>query len=280
MHIVFTGSSLLEIFKQKVDLSRRAVLHNLQGLSFREFLLFENKLDCQAVTLNEILTNHQKIAAEICRKVKILPEFHSYLSYGYYPFYKEGIEDYHFKVQSIINLILDNDLPAVENIEYLTVQKIKKLLIIISNLTPYTPNITRLSSDIETNRKATLSYLSFLQKAALLQLLSSSQKNMGAMSKPDKIYLDNSNLLYALAETANIGNVRETFFANQLSAKYAVNTAEKGDFKIDDKYIFEIGGKSKTYEQIKNIENSYIVSDDLEIGFGNKIPIWLFGFLY
>jgi len=280
MHIVFTGSSLLEIFKQKVDLSRRAVLHNLQGLSFREFLLFENKLDCQAVTLNEILTSHQKIAAEICRKVKILPEFHSYLSYGYYPFYKEGIEDYHFKVQSIINLILDNDLPAVENIEYLTVQKIKKLLIIISNLTPYTPNITRLSSDIETNRKATLSYLSFLQKAALLQLLSSSQKNMGAMSKPDKIYLDNSNLLYALAETANIGNVRETFFANQLSAKYAVNTAEKGDFKIDDKYIFEIGGKSKTYEQIKNIENSYIVSDDLEIGFGNKIPIWLFGFLY
>ena len=280
MHIVFTGSSLLEIYKQKADLSRRAVLHHLPGLSFREFLLFENKLDFEAISLNDILKNHQNIAAKICEKVKILPEFHNYLSYGYYPFYKEGTEDYHFKVQSVINLILDNDLPAVENIEYVTTQKIKKLLVIIANLTPYTPNITRLSNDIESNRKSTLIYLSFLHKAALLQMLSCPQKNMGAMSKPEKIYLENSNLLYALSETANIGNVRETFFANQLSANYALNTAEQGDFKVEDKFIFEIGGKSKTYEQIKNIENSYIASDDLEIGFGNKIPLWLFGFLY
>jgi predicted AAA+ superfamily ATPase len=280
IHIVFTGSSLLEIYRQKVDLSRRVVLHHLQGLSFREFLSFENKLKIAPVSLNDILTNHQQIAADVCQQIKILPEFYNYLSYGYYPFYKESVEDYHFKVQSIINLILDGDLPTVENIGYLTIQKIKKLLIIISNLTPYTPNIARLSNDIESNRKSTLIYLSYLQKAALLQMLSCSQKNMGAMSKPEKIYLENSNLLYALSEAANIDNVRETFFANQLRAKYAIDTVEQGDFKVADKYIFEIAGKSKTYEQIKNIENSYIASDDLEIGFGNKIPLWLFGFLY
>ena len=280
LHIVFTSSSLLEIYKSKVDLSRRLVCYSLLGLSFREFLQFEDKLEQAPITLNDILTNHQKLAEEICGKVKILPEFRNYLSYGYYPFYKEGIEDYTYRLQSVINLILDNDLPAVENVEYITIQKIKKLLMIVAALSPYSPNITRLSNDIESNRNATLKYLGYLQKAALLRLLAPPQKTMSAMSKPEKIFLDNSNLLYTLTTGANIGNVRETYFANQLSANHIITTSEQGDFRVDDKYIFEIGGKSKTYEQIKNLTNSFIAADDLEIGYGNKIPLWLFGFLY
>ena len=151
---------------------------------------------------------------------------------------------------------------------------------IVASLSPYSPNITRLSNDIESNRNATLKYLGYLQKAALLRLLAPPQKAMSAMSKPEKVFLDNSNLLYTLTTGANIGNVRETYFANQLSANHAITTSEQGYFRVDDKYIFEIGGKSKTYEQIKNLANSFIAADDLEIGYGNKIPLWLFGFLY
>jgi predicted AAA+ superfamily ATPase len=280
LHIVFTGSSLLEVYRSQADLSRRAVCYNLYGLSFREYLQFENKLDIAAITLEDIITNHQNIAAAICSKTKILPEFRNYLSYGYYPFYREGIEDFPYRLQNVVNLILDNDLPAVENIEYVTIQKIKKLLLIVASLSPYSPNIKRLSEDIESNRNATLKYLIYLQKAALLRLLNPSQTSMSAMTKPEKVFLDNSNLLYTLTANANIGNVRETFFANQLSAKYEILAPEKGDFIVENKYIFEVGGKSKTYEQIRNIENSFIVADDLEIGYGNKIPLWMFGLLY
>jgi len=280
LHIVFTGSSMLEVYRSQADLSRRAVCYQLNGLSFREFLQFENKLDISAITLDDIITNHQSIAENICNNLKILPEFRNYLTYGYYPFFREGTADFSYRLNNIINLILDNDLPSVENIEYVTIQKIKKLLLIIASLSPYSPNITRLSEDIESNRNATLKYLVYLQKAALLRLLAPSQTTMGAMSKPEKVFLDNSNLLYTLTSDANLGNVRETFFANQLSANHKVVAPEKGDFLIDDKYIFEIGGKSKTYEQIRNIENSFIAADDLEIGYGNKIPLWLFGFLY
>ena len=280
LHIIFTGSSLLEVSKSQADLSRRTVCYSLLGLSFREFLQFENKLEQTPVTLDDILTNHQNLAEEICGKVKILPEFRNYLTYGYYPFYKESIEDYSSKLQSVINLIFDSDLPAVENVEYVTTWKIKKLLLIIASLSPYSPNITQLSNDIESNRSATLKYLTYLQKAALLRLLAPAQKTMGVLSKPEKIFLDNSNLLYSLTSNANIGNVRETYFANQLSANQNITSSKQGDFRIDEKYIFEIGGKSKTYQQIKNIENSFIAADDLEVGYGNKIPLWLFGFLY
>jgi len=280
LHIVFTSSSILEMYKSQVDLSRRVVCYSMFGLSFREFLLFENKLEEEPVTLDEILTNHQYLAENISGKLKILPEFRNYLSYGYYPYYKEGIEDYSSRVHSVIDLTLYNDLPAVENVEYITIQKIKKLLMIIASLSPYSPNITRLSNDIETNRSTTLKYLNYLQKAALLRLLLPAQKTMGILSKPEKIFLDNSNLLYSLVENANIGNVRETYFANQIAVNHFITSIEQGDFRVDDKYIFEIGGKSKNYEQIKNLKNSFIAADDLEIGFGNKIPLWLFGFLY
>jgi predicted AAA+ superfamily ATPase len=280
MHIVFTGSSMLEIYKSNADLSRRAIGYYLSGLSFREFLLFENKLNLPPIPLSEILSNHLSIAGEIVPKIKILPEFRRYLEYGYYPFYKEGIKSYSFRLQNIVNTILENDLPSIEKIEFNTIQKIKKMLVILSSLVPYTPNINKLSGELETNRANTIKYLSYLEKAGLIKSFLQPQKGMSAMSKPDKIYLDNSNLLYTFNYShVNIGNVRETFFANQLSVFHPLNTSAQGDFQTNEN-IFEIGGSGKTYKQIKDLKNSYIAIDDMESGFGNKIPLWLFGFTY
>ena len=280
MRVVFTGSSMLEIYKSNADLSRRAISYELKGLSFREFLLLEHNLDFPVLTLKEILKNHYTIASDIIGKIKILPEFKKYLKYGYYPIYKEGLKSYSLRLQNAVNTVLDNDLHSVESVEYTTIFKIKKLLMVLASLVPYTPNINSLSSEIETNRANALRYLEYLKRAGLIQTFLYPQKSMKAFGKPNKIYLNNSNLLYILAdENANIGNVRETFFANQVSAKYAVNTSQKGDFQVDG-CIFEVGGEKKSYKQIKDLPESYLVVDETEVGYGNKIPLWLFGFLY
>lgn len=281
LHIVFTGSSVLEIYKSNADLSRRAISYHLSGLSFREFLNFETNNELPVFTLTEIIENHQNIVSTIISKIKVLPEFQKYLEYGYYPFYKEGIKSYSSRLQNVVNIILDNDLPSVEAIEYATTIKIKKMLMIISSLVPFMPNITSLSSEIETNRASTIKYLGYLQKAGLIRMLQAHGSGMSVMNKPEKIYLDNTNIAYSLAiSNVNQGNVRETFFANQCSVMHKLSTCKKGDFQVDDKYIFEVGGKNKGYSQIKNIENSYIAIDDIESGFSNKIPLWLFGFMY
>ena len=281
IHIVFTGSSILEIYKSNADLSRRAIHYHLQGLSFREYLKFEYDLDFSILSLPEILNNHLNIAPEIISKVKILPLFEEYLKQGYYPFYKENVKNYPLRLQNMINTILDYDLPAIENIEYATTLKIKKMLMIISTLVPFSPNMTSLSSEIETNRASGIKYLGFLEKSKLIKMISSSQKGMSSLNKPEKIYLDNTNLLYALTNSSiNEGNKRETFFANQMSTNHHLTIPPKGDFIVDDTYTFEIGGRNKTYNQIKDIPNSYIAFDNAETGFGNKVPLWLFGMLY
>ncbi|MDR1225379.1 MAG: AAA family ATPase [Prevotellaceae bacterium] len=281
LHVVFTGSSMLKIYSSEGDLSRRAISYSLAGLSFREFLLFENKLEVIPLALEEILTDHVEFASEITAEIKILPEFKRYLKHGYYPFYKEDIASYPMRLQNAINIILENDLPAVEHVEYLSVQKIKKMLMVVASMVPFTPNIVNLSSEIETGRNAIVKYLDYLQKAGLILSLSSPKKNMGSMSKPDKIYLNNSNLLYALSDSSvNAGTLRETFFANQLSVNHAVNTAMQGDFTVDKKYVFEVGGKGKGFKQIRDIKDSYVATDDIEIGYGCKIPLWLFGMTY
>ncbi|MDR0694028.1 MAG: AAA family ATPase [Prevotellaceae bacterium] len=281
LHVVFTGSSMLEIYKANVDFSRRAITYELNGLSFREFLQFEDKLPCDALSLNDILKNHRDIAIDITSKIKVLPEFKKYLEYGYYPFYREDLQTYPIRIEQIVNTVLDNDLPAIEAIEYSSIIKIKKLLAIISGLVPFVPNIVELSRDIETNRNSTVKYLYYLNKAGLINNINVQNKGLNAINKPDKIYLDNTNLLYALnGSNVNIGCIRETFFANQLLVEHTVNTAKEGDFTINNKFIFEIGGRNKTFTQIKNIKHSYIAADETEIGFGNKIPLWLFGMLY
>lgn len=281
MYVVFTGSSILEIYRSNADLSRRAVSYHLQGLSFREFLNFENDLNLKPFALEEILQKHQEIAGDIVSRIKILPELKKYLEYGFYPFYKEGIKVYPLRLQNVVNTILENDLPAVENIEYVTIQKIKKMLMIIASLVPFSPNITKLSNEIETGRANTIKYLDYLQKAGLIISFLSSKKGMSLMNKPDKIYLNNTNLQYALAtSTVNEGNMRETFFAHQMSVIHRLRIPEQGDFRVDETYTFEIGGTGKSFKQVKDIKNSFIVTDNTETGFGNRIPLWMFGLLY
>jgi len=281
LHIVFTGSSMLEIYKGDADLSRRAVRYELHGLSFREYLGMENVLVLPVYSLTEILTNHCNIASEISAKVKILPLFKAYMEHGYYPFYRESVKNYSAKLQNVINTVIDNDLPAIEKIDYSGLYSIKKLLMILSSLVPYTPNIEQLSAEMKLNRASTLKYLHILNRAQLINELLPDNKGMSLLTKPDKIYLNNSNLLYALTSArVEEGNARETFFVNQLQVLHRVNAAKRGDFLVDGKYTFEVGGKYKSFDQIKDMDNSFIAADNIEIGWGNKVPLWMFGLLY
>ena len=279
LNIVFTGSSLLQIYKSTTDLSRRVVYETLEGLSFREFLKFEKIGDISVFSLKEIVENHQNIALQITENIKIMPLFKKYLKTGYYLFYKQGLKKYDYKLQEAINNVIDVDIPAVENIEFASRHKIKRLLAILSTLVPYTPKITDLSAAIDSNRNNTVKYLSLLANAKLLNLISYKNKTIGDLTKPDKVLLNNTNLAYLYGDNANIGSTRETFFVNQLSAVADVILAPQGDFMVDN-YTFEVGGKRKTFDQIKDISNSFVVADDIEIGHKNKIPLWLFGMLY
>ncbi|MCL2073763.1 MAG: AAA family ATPase [Marinilabiliaceae bacterium] len=279
LKVIFTGSSLLQIYKSTADLSRRVVYEKLEGLSFREFLKFEKVGDFPVFSLKEIVENHQNIALQITENIKIMPLFKKYLKIGYYMFYKEGLKKYDIKLQEAVNNVIDIDIPAIENIEFESRHKLKKLLAILAKLVPYTPNITDLSKAIGSNRNNTVKYLSLLANAKLLNLVSYKNKTIGDLTKPDKVLLNNTNLSYLFGENANIGSARETFFVNQLSSVADVVLAKQGDFMIDN-YTFEVGGKKKSFDQIKDIPNSFVVADDIEIGYKNKIPLWMFGLLY
>lgn len=279
LKVVFTGSSLLQIYNSTADLSRRVVYEKLEGLSFREFLKFEKMGDFPVLSMKEIVENHQDIAFRITENLKIIPLFKKYLKNGYYLFYKEGLSKYEIKLQEAVNNVIDIDIPAIENIEFESRHKLKRLLAILSTLVPYTPNITDLSVAIDSNRNNTVKYLFLLANAKLLNLVSYKNKTIGDLTKPDKVLLNNTNLSYLYGDNANIGSARETFFVNQLNAVANVILAPQGDFMVDN-YTFEIGGKKKPFDQIKDILNSFIVADDIETGHGNKIPLWLFGMLY
>ena len=281
LHIVFTGSSILEIYKSNADLSRRAITYHLHGLSFREFLKLQENYDAPILSLQDIIENHIEIASKICSEIKIIPAFRAYLEYGYYPFFKEGIKRYSMRLRNVVNVILETDLPAVEKIEYASIYKLRKMLMIVSSLVPYTPNISTLSGQLEINRASVMKYFIYLQKAGLVRMLLADQKGMSLLNKPEKLFLDNTNLIHALApENYNTGNVRETFFVNQLSLKHTISGAKKGDFLVDDRFTFEIGGMNKTFKQIKELPESYIAKDEIETGYGNTIPLWLFGLGY
>ena len=281
MKVVFTGSSMLEIYKGNADLSRRAVHYTLNGLSFREFLLLEKGIEFPVITLNDLLDNHLTWASRVNEKIKPLPLFQQYLREGYYPYYKEDSEIYGERLLHTINVILDTDLPSVENIEIHTIKKIKQLLFIIAQRVPFSPNIKELAAMLEVSRKSLLNYLTFLEKAQLLNLLQQDVSGFKVLTKPEKIYLNNTNLAYSLeSEKPDIGNLRETFFFNQLKTVSEITSANKADFTVNGKYIFEVDGKNKGHEQIVGLENAYLALDNLEYGFGNKIPLWLFGMLY
>jgi len=281
LKIVFTGSSILEIDKSEADLSRRAVIYQLPVLSLREYISIKYDIKINVYSLSEIMKNHKDIAGKINKQIKPLKEFNNYNLNGAYPFFMEAESEYSSHIERIINLILETDLPAFSSIDYSSVINLKKLLSVISESVPFQPNISKLSIKTGVTRDTLIKYLSYLEKAHLISLLRSNTKGISKMAKPEKIFLNNSNLLYALQpKIANIGTIRETFFNSQLSVLHKVQLPKNTDFIIDDKYYFEVGGKNKTQKQIIDTPNSFIVSDDIEYGFKNKIPLWIFGFLY
>lgn len=283
LKMVISGSSILPLQKSQVDLSRRLVYYELPELSFREYIALKHKIVASPVDLDYLLINHQELSSKI---IEVLPhplaEFEQYLQYGAYPFFKEGQQDYISKINQLINVIIDYDLPEGRDISTATQAKLKKLLYILSTAVPFSPNITKLAEKTETTRPRLLEMLHMLETSRLIRNLRNSSHGVSMMNKPDKIFLSNTNLIYALAlENQNKGNVRETFFYNQLAnSGKSVTYPQQGDFLINDKYLFEVGGKNKDFSQIANLPNSFIAADDLEYGLGNKIPLYLFGFLY
>lgn len=280
LKVIFTGSSALHIHKGKSDLSRRAVVYNLEGLSFREYLQITTGNTFPAYVLPDLLKNHVAIASDVLQKLKPIPAFNAYLSSGYYPYFIQNAKTYHQKLLETIHLIVDLDLAYLNNVEIRHVHKLKKLLYMLSLSVPYQPNISKLSVTVETTRNTIIQYLGYLEDGNLIKQLRSKSKSYELMAKAEKVYLHNTNLIYALSRNVNEGNLRETFFYNQLSAVHAVNYPDTADFLIDEAYLFEIGGKSKTTEQLKKQPYSYIAADGIEYGAGNKVPLWLFGFLY
>ena len=282
LKVVFTGSSLLEILNARADLSRRAIVYDIRGLSYREFLNITQKTNLSIISLPDILKNHKEIADEILLKIKPLQFFSDYLQHGYYPFFMEGIARFPYRLEEVVNMILEVELPLLRNVEPAYVLKIKQLLQIVSESVPFIPNIDSMSKRIEIHRSTLLSYLYYLQETQLTTHLHKDISGINRLQKPEKIYLENTNLAYTLAEkNTDIGNIRETFFLNQLSYNHIIEYPNSGDFWIDRQFLFEVGGKSKSDKQIKDTSNAaYIAADNIEYGFDKKIPLWMFGMLY
>jgi uncharacterized protein len=280
LKLVFTGSSLLHINQAKADLSRRVVLYDMPGLSFREFIQFETKINCNRYTLDDIVENHVSISIEITQKVKPLHHFANYLNYGYYPFYMENKKSFHQKLSEVLLTVLEIDIPQYAFIQTANIVMLKKLLSVISNAVPFKPNMNSISERTGISLNTMKNYLKLLNDAQLLNLLYFEDKGLNSLGKPEKIYLNNTNLMYNLGKDADIGSIRETFFFNQLQQVSAVYAAKNTDFNVDNRYSFELGGKNKKQLQIKNHKNSYLVKDDIAIGTDINIPLWLFGFLY
>ena len=280
MSIVYTSSSLLIMDNATVDLSRRQTAYTLYGMSFREFLAFENILHYPAIALEDLLQNHVRHAMKIVRNVKMASYFEAYLEHGYYPFYREVGEDFASRLREIVSVVIDSDLPAVENMTFETLQKVKKLVMIISERVPFEPKMSELWTQLVTNNELGLRMLYALDKAQIFALLTSKAKNYKFLYKPDKIFLGNTNLMHVLCPLVNKGNERETLFCCQLQVNNDVKHPLKGDFLVNDKYLFEVGGRKKSFEQIADVPNSFLAVDDTEVGHGNRIPLWLFGFTY
>jgi hypothetical protein len=281
--VVFSGSSALDIYKGSHDLSRRAMVYNLYGLSYREYLKFYKNIEAPSYNLDDILSISNQEINNLTRHFLPIPFFKEYLKWGYYPFFNESnnVVTYYRQLINILNTTFDSDLPSIFHINYYSVLKVKKLLAIISNIVPYQPNITKLSEQAGTSRDSLLKFLNYLEKSNLIKMLHKDAAGLTKLNKPDKLFLQNPNLMYAFANQApDIGNVRETFFLSQMMVNHEVSFAEKGDFSVDNKYTFEVGGRKKTQKQIQGMKNAYIVSDETDARYGNKLPLWLFGFLY
>lgn len=289
LKVVFSGSSILQISQQNSDLSRRSIIYTLENLSFREYLELLDIYKFDSFMLENILENHISITQTISEHIKPLMHFKEYLKYGAYPFILEDKEVYHQKIIQIINLILETDLPHINHIDISQIAKLKKLLYLLATNVPFIPNITDIAKATNISRPKVYDYLEYLERAKVINSIKSKEKGYNIMAKPEKLFMQNTNISYAITANLDTGSAREAFFVNQIKNALSSQTrliddrifsAKKGDFLVDDKYTFEIGGKNKDFSQIKDIKNSYLALDDIEVGYGTKIPLWLFGFLY
>ena len=282
LQVIFTASSALEIQKGEADLSRRVISYELTGLSFREYLNYAHGQAFEAVSLEAILKNSATITADLDFPMKILPLFKSYLRTGYFPFsYNEAEGDFILKLNQVINTVLESDLALIEGYTAGNVIKIKKLLGVLSESVPFTPNISALASKMNLGRDTVNNFIVHLARARLFNLIYQQPKGVAVLQKPDKIYLENTNLSYALKDQPDMGSLRETFLLNQLhNAGHAVTLPKGGDFLVNNKWTLEVGGTSKKDDQIRNVRNSYLALDGIEQAFQNRIPLWLFGFMY
>jgi len=280
IQLIITSSSILDIYKAESDLSRRAIHYQMHEMSFREYLEFKHKIKLQAYSLEEILSRHEEIARKIRAEIKPVKYYNEYIKWGAYPYYDGDENDYYQRIQNTINLILDIDMQSIEGLSYPQIAKIKRLLFVLANNVPFTPNISKLAEKIELHRNNLVLALQLLEKAALIRGISKKGKSISILSKPDKMWLHNTNLSYAIAEnTPDIGNLRETYFLQHL-IDHKMALSDKADFLVDNKYTFEIGGKSKNLKQISGLSDAFVVKDNIEIGAKNIIPLWMFGLLY
>lgn len=281
LQVIFTGSSILKLSQAPADLSRRALMFELAGLSFREYLNLQTGLSFTALELAQILSDHNSLARDIVKQVRPFQYFNDYLHYGYYPYFMEDKATYSQKLTETINLALNYDLPVWHEISYTSIEKLRQLIYIISQSVPFQPNVSKLSQRIDVTRNTLVTFFRYLDDLRIIRRIFPPASGIGVLQKPDKILMHHPNLQFALAAAeANLGSIRESFFVNQVSHTHTVAYAKTGDFLVDGNYTFEVGGKAKTGKQIHGVENAFIVSDDLEIGSSNKIPLWLFGFLY
>ncbi len=281
LKVVFTGSSMLEISKSKADLSRRVAYYTMPGMSFREYVNSKQTKKYSTLKLTDILNNHSDIALSLKNDFKPLVLFHDYLEHGYFPFYHEAPKTFLQRVEEIINTTFDVDIMQLKGLNTTGLQKMKMLLYVIAQSVPFKPNIVKLSERIGVNRNTLLSYNRHLEEAGIITSLYASVRGVGILQKPGKIYLENTCFNYALCfKEQEQGTLRETFFISHLKEKHKLTYTEKGDFVIDEKIVFEIGGRSKGMKQIASMNNAWIAADDIEIGVERKIPLWLLGFVY
>ena len=279
LSIVYTGSSMLKIDFDSGDLSRRQVLYAMQGLSFREYLSLEGLADLEPVRLPDLLSGHVSIARSLVSRVKVLGAFDAYLRRGYYPFYREPGNGYEDRIRQMVNQTLESDWPAVEEVTPATIRKARKMLMVLAEQPPQKPNLSRLSAELEVDRKQGVRLLRMLEKAGLLALLGSGSDDLKNLSRPDKIYCDNPNLMAALVPETDAGTLRECFFVNQVRPGRTLSYPPAGDVLVDGRWLFEIGGRKKSFGQIAGIPESYLAVADTEVGRGARIPIWMFGLL-
>ena len=282
LKLIVSGSSLLRLREGDADLSRRAVKYTMSGLSFRESLRFYHGLSFEKWTLQDILEHPYDLWQMVTSKCKPVALFKEYLEKGYYPFLLEGEGEYYTKIEQVVNNIIEIELPRICKVDVSNVRKLQALIALICSEVPFELNANKIAAALEIGRDTVVEYLKYLGDAKVLNLLYSDKKKIGKLSKPDKVYLENPNILYALAPTkADIGTLRETFAIGSLSELHNVEYGKaQGDFKVDEKYTFEIGGRSKDFSQIAGVKDSYIFADDWDMPDGAKLPLWMLGFLY